>query len=90
MFSFDGGLGSSALTGGRSWIMTTTVRHHHRHMVLLWHAYMSLSIEVVLFLPVTILLMANYTTWKTLRLIYTMPQLLLAYITILLGLELTR
>ena len=50
---------------------------------------MSLPVEVVLFLPVTVLLMADHSASITLRLIYTMPQLLFDS-PILLGLELIR
>ena len=50
---------------------------------------MSLPIEVVLFLPVAILLMADHSASVTLRLIHTMPQLLLDS-PILLSLELIR
>ena len=89
MFCLDRRLGSLALAGGRTCVVTTSVTHHHRHVLLLRHSYMSLPIEVVLFLPVTVLLMADHSASITLRLIYTMPQLLFDS-PILLGLELIR
>ena len=55
--------------------MSTTVRHHHWNVVLLWHHGGPLPIEVVMFLPVAVLLMADNATWITLwLLLHALPQ----------------
>ena len=61
--------------------MSTSVRHHHCNMILLLKSG-PLPIEVVLFLPVAILLMADHATCITL-LINTMPHLLIDFLILL-------